>query len=164
MPKPKPAKYASMLLRLWHAIIAGGFLVAYVTADEDTYALHLFAGYVVLAAVVARVAVGLIAPHGSLWRLPRPSIAGTRAWLRTRRGRNPLFGWIAAALLIAIGIAAGSGAIADVVTWIEDFHEGAGETALWVVLAHIGMVIVLYNGRRIAAWIKLHLAGKETVQ
>lgn len=164
MPKPKSAKYASMLLRLWHASIAGGFLVAYLTADEDTYAIHLFSGYVVLAAVILRILVGLIAPRDSMWRLPRPSLAGTLVWLRQHRGRNPLFAWIAAALLALIGAAAASGAIADQFTWMEHIHEALANASLWAVYAHIAVVVVLYNGRRLADWIKHLLSAKETAR
>lgn len=62
MAKFSIAKLSLPLLRLWHAALAGGFLVAYLTADEDTYALHLFAGYVVLAAIAVRLLVGVFAP------------------------------------------------------------------------------------------------------
>lgn len=164
MPKPKSAKFAAMLLRLWHAAIAGGFLVAYLTADEDTYAIHLFSGYVVLAAVALRILVGLVAPTGSQWRLPRPSFAATLAWLRARRGRNPLFAWIAALLLIVIGAAAGSGAIADSQTWMEHIHEGLANASLWVVFAHIAVVLVLYNARRLADWTRHLFSTKETAR
>ena len=44
-----------LMLKLWHAWLAGGYLVAYVTADEDTYAMHLFAGYAVLAAIAVLI-------------------------------------------------------------------------------------------------------------
>lgn len=151
--KPGRRRYGFLLLQLWHSVLAGGFVVAYLTADEDTYAMHLFSGYVVLAAIALRLVAGIVAPAGSPWRLPRPSLAGALAWLRTRHGRNPLFAWIAAALLGAIGVAAASGAIADSVTWIEDFHEGAAEAALWVIAAHIAVVVAIYNGRRLADWL-----------
>ena len=66
------ARVQHALLKGWHAWLAGSFLVAYVTADENTYAMHQFAGYAVLAAIVARLAGGLLAPAGSPLRLPRP--------------------------------------------------------------------------------------------
>ncbi|WP_374304233.1 hypothetical protein [Ferrovibrio sp.] len=159
MAKLNIAKLSLPLLRLWHAVLAGGFLVAYLTADEDTYAMHLFAGYIVLAAIAIRLLAGIFAPQGNLWRLPRPSIGGTLAWFGRRRGRNPFFAWFAVALLGFVGLAAATGAIADFVTWMEDLHEGVAETALWVIFGHIAFVIVIYNGRRIAAWISQRLSG-----
>ena len=165
MSKRSFGRLSFLLLQAWHATMAGGFLVAYLTADEDTYAMHLFAGYVVLAAIVLRLVVGLVAPAGNPWRLPRPSLAGTLAWLRTRRGRNPLFAWMAVALLGGIGLSAASGAIADSVTFVEDFHEGVSEAALWIIFSHIAVVIALYNGRRVTNWLlgRVRMA-KETVR
>lgn len=140
-------KHGFVLLRLWHALLAGSFLVAYLTADEDTYAMHLFAGYVVLAAIVLRLLAGLLARPGNPFHIPRPSLTGTLAWFGKRRGRNPFFAWFAVALLGVVGAAAATGAIADFVTWIEDLHEGLAQASLWVIFGHIAFVIVLYNGR-----------------
>lgn len=143
-------KLSFPLLHAWHAVLGGGFLVSYLTADEDTYAMHQFAGYVVLAAIIVRIAVGLLAPSGHPWRLPRPSIAATRSWFKKRRGRNPFFAWIAVVLLGVVGMAALTGAIADFVTKTEDLHEGIAETSMWIVLGHIAFVIAIYKGRKIA--------------
>ena len=57
------------LLLFWHAWLGGGYLVAYLTADEDTYGMHLFAGYAVLAAVVVRLLAGLIAPNAAVFAI-----------------------------------------------------------------------------------------------
>ncbi|MGE5149096.1 MAG: hypothetical protein ACM3II_03155 [Rhodospirillaceae bacterium] len=136
------------LLKAWHAWLAGGFLVAYMTADEDTYALHQFAGYAVLAAVAVRLAAGVIAPPASPLRLPRPSWRATRAWLATRTGRHPLFAWLAVALLTLVGLTALSGALADGSAAFEDPHEAIGQAALWVIAAHIAFVFYMYAGRK----------------
>ena len=137
------------LLKLWHAWVAGGFLVAYVTADEDTYAMHLFAGYAVLAAIAARLLAGLLAPAASPLRLPRPSIAATRTWMALRKGRHPLFAWLAAALLAGVGLAAVSGALADGTKWLEDPHEAIAEASLWVIGAHIAFIAYIHGGKRL---------------
>lgn len=139
------------LLKLWHAWIAGGYLVAYVTADEDTYDMHLFAGYAVLAAIAVRLLAGLIAPSTSPWRLPRPGFRSSLAWLAARKGRNPLFAWFAAALLAIIGLAALSGAFADGAAWLEDPHEAVSEASLWVIFGHIAFVTFMYGGKRLLA-------------
>lgn len=169
MSDRKPSKFEFILLRLWHAWIAGSFLVAYVTADEDTYAMHLFAGYAVLAAVAVRLLVGVLAPAGSPLRLPRPNLKATLDWLANRQGRHPWFAWIAAALLGTVGAAAVTGALADGLTWLEDVHEGVSEVSLWVVFVHVAFVAVLYGGRRqlgrIGNWIanlRLPATSKET--
>lgn len=146
-----PNRIGIVLLRLWHAWLAGGFVVAYLTADEDTYALHLFSGYAVLAALVARIVVGVAAPPGSILRLPRPGLAGARRWLAERRGRNPLFAWLGAAVLAGTTAAAASGALADPFHALEDLHEGLSEAALWTVLAHVAFILFMFGGRRLLA-------------
>jgi cytochrome b len=151
------ARVQRALLKAWHAWLAGSFLVAYVTADENTYAMHQFAGYAVLAAIVARLAGGLLASAGSPLRLPRPDLKQTLAWLSSRQGRHPLFAWFAAALLLAVGLAALSGAVADGAAWMEHSHETIAEASLWVIFGHIAFVTWIYAGRkavgRIAAWL-----------
>ncbi|MDO8606845.1 MAG: hypothetical protein Q7R40_09945 [Phaeospirillum sp.] len=150
------------LLKLWHAWVAGAFLVAYVTADEDTYAMHLFAGYAVLAAIVVRLLVGAFAPTASPLRLPRPTLD----W--ARKGRHPLFGWLAAALLAGVGLAAISGALADGLPWLEDPHEVIAQTSLWVIGGHVAFVAFIYGGKRLLNRIGQELSGirfsKENIQ
>lgn len=136
------------MLKVWHAWLAGGYLVAYVTGDEDTYAMHLFAGYAVLAAVAVRLVVGAFISSGPL-RLPRPSLRAAWAWVSTRKGRHPLFAVFAAALLVIIGLSALTGAAADFATWMEDPHEALSEASLWVVFGHIGFVVFIYGGKRL---------------
>jgi cytochrome b len=138
------------MLKLWHAWLAGGYLVAYVTADEDTYSMHLFAGYTVLIAIAVRLVAGMLATSGP-WRLPRPSVKDSLAWLTARKGRNPLFAWFAVMLLAAIGIAAVLGAFADGMAWLEDPHEAVSEASLWVIFGHIAFVTFMYGGKRLLA-------------
>ena len=142
------ARVQHALLKAWHAWLAGSFLVAYVTADENTYAMHQFAGYAVLAAIVARLVGGLLAPAGSPLRLPRPDLRAAWAWLSTRKGRHPLFAWFAAALLAVVGLAALTGALADNAAWMEHPHEAIAEASLWVIFAHIAFVTYMYAGKR----------------
>lgn len=169
------ARVQHALLKGWHACLAGAFLVAYVTADENTYAMHQFAGYAVLAAIVARLAGGLLAPAGSPLRLPRPDIKATLAWLSSRKGRHPLFAWFAVVLLAVVGLAALSGAVADSAAWMEHPHEAISEASLWVIAGHVAFVTWMYAGKkwlgRIAARVASRVAGsrfstlpKETVR
>lgn len=157
MAERTSVKLQYVLLKAWHAWLAGSFLVAYLTADEDTYSMHLFAGYAVLAAIAARLLAGLLAPASSPLRLPRPDVKAAMAWLSAGKGRHPLFAWLAAALLIAVGLAAATGALADIVVWLEDPHEAVAEASLWVILVHIAFVALMYGGKRLAgrarAWL-----------
>lgn len=153
------ARVQHALLKAWHAWLAGSWLVAYVTADESSYAMHQFAGYAVLAAILARLAVGLLAPPGSPLRLPRIDLAAARAWLSSRKGRHPLFAWFAVALLTVVGLAALFGAVADSAAWMEHPHEAVAEASLWVIVGHIAFVTWMYAGRKAIAGAVSRLAG-----
>lgn len=153
--KPSAAEMTALLA--FHAIVSGAFIVAYLTGDEDTYGMHVFSGYAVLIAIGLRVAVGTLAPAGSPLRLPRPSVAAVAAWLRrlvtgdakARAERSPLTAWMAAALLIGVGIAAATGAVADFVVKVEHLHKEIGEASLFLILAHIALVFALHGLKRI---------------
>jgi len=148
-----PPRIEMGMLRFLHAWLAGSFLIAYVTADEDTYALHLFAGYAVLAAIAVRLLAGVIMPAGSPLALPQPSANGLTTWLVDRKGRNPLFAWLAAVLLAVVGVSAVTGALADGWTWLEDPHEAVSELALGIILGHVAFVTFVYGGKRqLARW------------
>ncbi|MDI1284302.1 MAG: cytochrome b/b6 domain-containing protein [Reyranella sp.] len=153
------ARVQHALLKGWHAWLAGSYLVAYVTADENIYAMHQFAGYAVLVAIVARLAGGLLAPAGSPLRLPRPDLEVTRAWLSSRKGRPPLFAWFAVVLLAVVGPAALSGAVADGAAWMEHPHEAISEASLWVIFGHIAFVTWMYAGKKGVARVASWLAG-----
>lgn len=152
--KPTAAEMAFLLL--FHATLSGAFLVAYLTGDEDTYRMHVFSGYAALAALAARAIAGLTAAEGGPLRFPRPSVEDVRRWVvrlaagdpQARAGRSPLIPWMAAALLIAVGATALSGAAADFVTLVEDLHEALGEIALWIVFGHIALVLALHRLKR----------------
>lgn len=142
------ARWEFRLLRLWHAALAGGFLVAYVTADEDTYAMHVFAGYWVVGAIVTRLLLaGLGSATGPL-ALPKPRLA----WAKP--GRNPLFAWMAAILVIGMGVAGLTGIAADILPALEDLHEGLAEASLWLVLAHAAIIAWIFQGRRVREMLK----------
>jgi cytochrome b len=139
----------------WHAIVSGAFIVAYLSGDEETYGMHQFSGYLLLAALCLRALAALLAPQGSPLRLRRPEFAPLIAWGKTLLARpeplprRPLFASIAAALLAGLAAAAVTGAIADFVPFIEHVHEGLAEFALWIVLGHIAFVVALTAGTKL---------------
>lgn len=122
-------------IRLWHAALVGGFIVAYLTGDEDTYAMHLFSGWWVVGMVALRLLAAAFAPLGSPLRLSRPNRP------------KPMALAIAAALALA-GAAAVSGVAADAVVWLEDLHEGIAEFSLWVALVHVAVAVAMIKGRK----------------
>lgn len=141
----RPAQIA--VLRLWHALLAGGFVVAWATGDENTYALHQFSGYVVLAALVLRALMAAFSPAESLLRWPVLRRQQVVDWLRRGSGRNPLFAGLAVALLLTVAATAASGAVADWMTWMEHPHEAASDVTLAVIFAHVAFVFYQYGGR-----------------
>jgi len=138
-PEPTPAaapvgRWELPLYRLWHAALAGGFLVAFLTGDEDTYRMHVFAGWWVLAIVLTRLALAVIgSPRGPLV-LKRP-------------GRSALMSGVALLVLGMVGIAAWSGVIADDHPTVEDLHEGLANLALAGIGTHLAVVLWLARGR-----------------
>lgn len=160
MANRKPTRAERIFLLLFHATVSGGFLVACLSGDEDTYGMHVFSGYAVLAALALRVAAGVVAgvamTGGSPLRFPSPAVRPVLDWLvrlsagdaGARSERSPMSAWMAAALLAGVGLAAVSGAAADVVVALEDPHEALGEAAQWIVAAHVGLVVWLHRLKR----------------
>ncbi|BAE48996.1 DUF1924 domain-containing protein [Paramagnetospirillum magneticum] len=142
------ARWEFRLLRLWHAALAGGFLVAYVTADEDTYAMHVFAGYWVVGAIALRLLLALAGSATGPLALPRPRLT----WAKP--GRNPLFAWMAAILAVGMAVAGVTGIAADLIPPLEDLHEGLAEASLWLVLAHAAIIAWIFQGRRVREMLK----------
>lgn len=153
--KPSAAEMTALLA--FHATVSGAFIVAYLTGDEDSYGMHVFSGYAVLAAILLRVGAGLLAPAGSPLRLPRPSARAVTAWLgrlfagdaQARTGRSPLTAWMAATLLAGVGLAAASGAVADFFVTVEHLHKEIGEASLPLILAHLALVFALHGLKRL---------------
>ncbi|WP_298364040.1 DUF1924 domain-containing protein [Azospirillum sp.] len=153
--KPTPIEMTALLT--FHAVLSGAFIVAYLSGDEDTYGIHVFSGYAALIALALRAVAGLLAPDGSPLRFPRPALAPLLGWVarlargeaQARRERSPLIAWMAAALLIAVGAAAASGAAADVIPSVDHLHAALGDVALGVVVAHVALVFALHGLKRL---------------
>jgi cytochrome b len=122
-------------LKYWHWALAASFVVAWATADEDTYTLHLISGYAVLALLAARLLAGIVAGDKSRWRLPRPAL-------------RPAFAWMAIAVMGATGVAAVTGVAADRIPLLEHPHEALAELTLWVIGAHVAFIAFMYRGRK----------------
>lgn len=176
-PRPGPARRKPKAIEFgflygWHAILSGAFVVAYLSGDEDTYAMHQFAGYAVLAALAVRLIAAMLAPEGSPLRLRRPALAPVRNWISAIFGngdqpipRRPLLALAAVVLLIFVGVMVGSGGMADFVPRVEDLHGALGELAPWIVLAHVAMIAAIHrSGKRRAAGRGASLAKPSSLQ
>lgn len=134
--RPAPGRWELPAQRVWHAALAGGFLVAWLSADEDTYKMHVFAGYWVLIAVALRLGLATIGtPQGPL-ALARP-------------GRSRLMIWMGSIVMTMAGLAALSGVIADGKAAFEDVHDALSNTALWLIPAHAALVVWVFKGKRL---------------
>jgi cytochrome c553 len=132
-----PKRWEITALRLWHAALMGGFVVAYATGDEDTYRMHVFAGYWLLAALAVRLVLAMVG-----------SKPGPLGFGMAKSGRR-LFAWMAGLLLVVLGLADLSGVLADAIPAVEDPHEALANLALAVVLGHAAIVAWIFQGRRI---------------
>ena len=140
-------------VRLGHWLMVGGFIVAWLTSDSETFRLvHAFSGSVVVAVALFRLPWGFIGTryarfvdfvHG-----PGSVITYLRSQLRLEpdhhTGHNPAGGW-AIMLLLALGIATGiiGWAMYNEIggEWLEDLHEGLAVTMLTVVIIHVAGVL-----------------------
>ena len=152
MAARKPTRFETAFLLLFHATLSGSVIVAYLSGDEDTYVMHLVAGYTALAALGLRLAAALLAPAGSPLCWPRPSGMAVRIWLQRMiagdgaalRGGSPLLPWFAVIMLAVAGVAAVSGWLADGMTVFQGLHEAIGEAVPVLVVAHVATVLGLH--------------------
>lgn len=142
----KQKAVAFHLLLLWHGLLAGGYTIAFLTA-EGSHALHEFAGYLVLGLLALRLVIASLVSGEGSWALPWPGRSLWRSFfsrlqsgeLDAFRQRTPLVPLSALAILIALVVAAVTGLAADAWRW-EDLHEGIAEGTLTLVLIHLGLV------------------------
>ncbi|MEZ5832225.1 MAG: cytochrome b/b6 domain-containing protein [Dongiaceae bacterium] len=117
-------------VRLAHWIIAVAFFVAYLTED-DVLSVHVWAGYVVGALVLLRIAWGLVGPRYARFSdfiyAPHKIVTYLTDLLRLRAprylGHSPAGGAMVVALLLCLALTVATG----LVVYAEE--EGAGPLA-----------------------------------
>lgn len=140
-PARKPGKAELSFLMGWHGLLSGAFLVAYVTG-EASYPMHVFSGVMVLLALGIRLLVGLGAPKGSPLALPRINLPPAGLSAHGMRGVQRLINnWMAAALLVLIGLAALSGWLVHDLGIDDDLHEGLAEATPVLIFVHIAVAV-----------------------
>lgn len=164
--RPATRRVVDAATRMLHWLMALSFTGAYLTADGERWRLvHVTLGYTLAGLVVARLLWGLFGPRQArmsvLWR----KLQGLPAWLRSlaavrspaalqatgRPGQNLLMA-LAVALILAlvVPLTLSGYAVWDEWggEWLEEVHEFFGNTLLFVVLAHIGLIALLSVLRR----------------
>ena len=158
--------------RMFHALFAISFVGAYLSAEGDAWrGLHVMFGYTLLGLLVFRIGYGLMGPRAVRLSALAGRLAALPGWLRGlpsalrggvatvqasgRQGSQlALLLSVAALLLLALplvasGIAAyhevGEAFIGDA---FAELHEGLGEAMLFVVLAHVALVLGVSLARR----------------
>ena len=154
--------------RMFHWLFALSFVGAYLTADGEHFRLlHVTLGYTMAGLLVFRVFYGLFGPRqaglGVLWR----KLTGLPAWLRSVRttpSLATLTGRQAQNLLMALAVVALLAMVVPLTLsgyatynewgdflggdWLEEVHEFFGEAFLFVVLAHLALILLLSLLRR----------------
>ena len=161
-------------VRLGHWLMVGGFIVAWLTSESETFRLvHVVSGSVVIAVALFRLPWGFIGSRYARFidfvRGPGSVVDYLRSLIRLEpdhhTGHNPAGGW-AIVLLLALGIATGvvGWAMYNELggEWLEDLHEGLAVTMLTVVFVHVAGVIsgsLLHGENLVSSMITGHKQG-----
>lgn len=140
--------------RLFHWLLALFVIICFVTGEDEglAFAIHAYAGFVVLMLLIFRLGWGLIgSPHSRFqdficsWPTVRQYAISCLRFKPARYvGHNPLGGWMIVLMLVVLMASALTG-LTMVTTgagWLEDIHEALGSSMQILVLVHIAGVVV----------------------
>ena len=140
-------------VRLGHWLMVGGFIVAWLTGDSETYRLvHVIAGATVFGVATFRLPWGFIGTRYARFvdfvRGPTAVREYFASLLKLEpahhAGHNPAGGW-AIVLLLGLGILTGLAGWAIYNDlgghWLEELHEGLAAAMLTVVFVHLAGVL-----------------------
>ena len=140
-------------VRLGHWLMVGGFIVAWLTSESETFRLlHVISGATVLAVATFRLPWGFIGSRYARFvdfvrgpRAVRDYAAGLLKLEPAHHvGHNPAGGW-AIVLLLGLGILTGLSGWANYNDigggFLEEVHEGLAVTMLTVVFIHVAGVL-----------------------
>jgi len=140
--------------RLGHWLLAGSFVVAWLTGDSEEWRLvHAFAGGAMVAVVLFRVAWGFAGTTYARFGQFVRGLSSALSYLKSLlghapqhfTGHNPAGGWAIVLLLSLTLITAVPGWLAYQEIggeWLEEIHEAAATVMLVVVLIHLAGVVV----------------------
>ena len=140
-------------VRLGHWLMVGGFIVAWLTSESETFRLlHVISGATVLAVAAFRLPWGFIGSRYARFvdfvrgpRAVRDYAAGLLKLEPAHHvGHNPAGGW-AIVLMLGLGILTGLSGWANYNDigggFLEEVHEGLAVTMLAVVAIHVAGVL-----------------------
>lgn len=140
-------------VRLGHWLMVGGFIVAWLTSESETFRLlHVISGATVLAVAAFRLPWGFIGSRYARFvdfvRGPRAVKDYAAGLLKLEPahhvGHNPAGGW-AIVLMLGLGILTGLSGWANYNDigggLLEEVHEGLAVTMLAVVAIHVAGVL-----------------------
>lgn len=161
-------------VRLGHWLMVGGFALAWLTGDSETFRLvHVIAGATVLGVASFRLPWGFIGSRYARFvdfvRGPTAVKDYLTSLLRLQPdhhvGHNPAGGW-AIVLLLGLGILTGLAGWATYDDlgghWLEELHEGLAATMLTVVIVHVAGVVsgsLVHGENLVRAMVNGHKAG-----
>ncbi len=141
-------------VRLGHWLMAGAFIVAWLTGESEEWRLvHVFAGGTVAAVALFRLFWGLVgtrpARFADFLRGPAAALAYLKSLLGRQpqhfTGHNPAGGYAIVILLALALLTAAAGWLNYQEIggeWTEELHEGLASVMLAVVVVHVAGVLV----------------------
>ena len=140
--------------RVFHGLLALCFAGAYLTGDTERFRdLHVLLGYTLLGLIGFRLLWGIVGARYARFSAFTFDLPSLWAYLRSLLtaapvhyiGHNPAGSWVII-IILALGVLTGAtGYALDQEVggeWLEEWHEGAANAMLAVVLAHIAGVII----------------------
>ncbi|WP_455209601.1 cytochrome b/b6 domain-containing protein [Kaarinaea lacus] len=181
------------LVRIFHWTLVATFLIAYIT-EEDLLGVHVWAGYIMLAAIAVRLVWGLVGTRHARFSdfVTSPSTAlryvKDTFGLKAKRyiGHNPAGGWMIVIMLISLvatgmtglllygaeehagpfagWFAASSGYWEDA---LEEIHEFFANFTVFLVVVHLAGVLlesIVHKENLVAAMISGEKDGGHKIR
>jgi len=160
-------------VRIGHWLMVGGFILAWLTSESETFRLvHVLAGGSVVAVVVFRLFWGLVgsrhARFATFVQGPRAVADYLQSLLRlapdAHAGHNPAGGWAIVGLL-GLGLLTGLAGWATYNDiggkWLEEGHEALAALMLCLVIVHVAGVLTgsLLHGENL---VRAMLTGRKS--
>ena len=152
------------LVRIFHWTLVSAFLIAYVT-EEDFLSLHVWAGYIVLAAIAIRLVWGFVgsrhARFSDFVTSPATAVAYVKDTLQMKAkrylGHNPAGGLMIILMLVSLVVTGMSGLM------LYGAEEHAGPFASWFIGSAYDWEDVLEEGHEFFANFTMMLVGVHLI-